>query len=377
MIEGLRNRGGWPLQSGHGDDKAVFVDDSSLVRLTGELRSFLAESIATTRRRYLVTRADATVSPVALEAFRNHPVAWAVRAADGALYDAQNGYAVPNLEGLDASPPAEGAVRLPAFASVLEVAEGAWQVEAVVRHRATASLQIGNAADQLLRAFVPQSGDSEPEWLGWGLSEPFLNPWGDGSLTRSLQAQMPSSDAHFAYASNGAAVQVRARRSTHGVSELVRALVPAGAYGTPFVAPTVKAIGAHPAVGTALSGLCEQFNVQLAIVNYVEATGLTTNLGFRVGARRRELPAAMVLGARIVRDLGLNVANLARQHDVEALGLRRAPSLLVRFSGPSNPLAQLHSFALDVGHRRLGEAMLTMCGYDVTSPLKPAFSEEG
>jgi hypothetical protein len=77
----------------------------------------------------------------------------------------------------------------------------------------------------------------------------------------------------------------------------------------------------------------------------------------RVSAKRPEAPLAVVIGARGVRDLGIDADALARRHDVTFVGRKRLPSLIVRFSQPDAGLwAQAVAFANDLGLDRVAAA---------------------
>lgn len=178
-----------------------------------------------------------------------------------------------------------------------------------------------------------------------------------GDLTGSLRAQMPTSRRHLARGERGEPVSIQVSRTRIGLLEHTRGLVPAGEYGRPDGLAEGMPLAMHPAITETLKGLVDGFRPNLAMVSYSEVVDQDGSLGQIASRRRMDVPLAVLIGAPAVRDLGIDVADLSVNHDVTPLGLRRAPSLLVRFSGRDELWHQLVAFAHDLDQERLAAVL--------------------
>ena len=173
----------------------------------------------------------------------------------------------------------------------------------------------------------------------------------------SMRYQMPASERHLARSDRDAAVSITVSRTRTGLLEHTRGLVPVGAYDSPVGLAPQTPLAMHPAITHTLQGLTDRFRVNVAMISYCEVVEDRGSLGQEVARRRPDMPLAVLVGALAVRDLQIEIEELAKTHDVMPLGLSRAPNLLVRFSGRDDLWHQLLGFAHDLDQERLAAAL--------------------
>ena len=244
-----------------------------------------------------------------------------------------------------------GRERLWSFRELAPNARGAFFFDVFTRERAQERTRCGVVAEHMVAGF------GGGRLVRWGECEPLASVWNRADVTGSLRAQMPTSRRHLARGERGESVSIQVSRTRTGLLEHTRGLVPAGVYGRPEGFSEGVSLAMHPVVTETLQGLVEGFRLNVAMVSYSEVVDLDGSLGQIVSRRRMDVPLAVVIGAPAVRDLRIDVADLSARHDVTPLGLRRAPSLLVRFSGRDELWHQLVAFAHDLDQERLAAAL--------------------
>jgi hypothetical protein len=321
------------------EEYVLYAASASSVRLTEPLAAFLDHATAERLRPVLFTQSGARLSPFVQFAMRRAGGHWAVQGPGGA-FDGLSGLRIERFDDLWRRSGTDRD-RAPGFGSVRADPQGVLMFDFYAHHRATLDTRVGELAAIAVESLGGGALDV------WGQVEPLTEQWSPEALTAAVRRQMPVSQVLHAAGPTGVFCDVSAGRTRHGVLEEAKGGVPAGPYPSEPAALITRA-------GEALALLAERFRPTIGFVSLAE----TAPDGWvDASARRLEVPLAVLIGPRGVRDLGVDAEGLARQHDVEVVGRRRLPSLLVRFSRPDVGLwAQLLAFAYDLGVDRIAEA---------------------
>ena len=339
-----------PFADEWGPDYRALLCSSERVTLTAAVRGFIRDAREGRVKPILGTSTAAHLGWLAADELRFSGGLWVVRGEDGAIYDGRSGYRLQRLQDLWEKP-VGGRERLWSFRELAPNARGAFFFDVFTRERAQERTRCGVVAEHMVAGF------GGGRLVRWGECEPLASVWNRADVTGSLRAQMPTSRRHLARGERGESVSIQVSRTRTGLLEHTRGLVPAGVYGRPDGFSEGVSLAMHPVVTETLQGLVEGFRLNVAMVSYSEVVDLDGSLGQIVSRRRMDVPLAVVIGAPAVRDLRIDVADLSARHDVTPLGLRRAPSLLVRFSGRDELWHQLVAFAHDLDQERLAAAL--------------------
>lgn len=339
-----------PFADEWGPDYRALLCSSERVTLTAAVRGFIRDAREGRVKPILGTSTAAHLGWFVADELRFSGGLWVVRGEDGAIYDGRSGYRLQRLQDLWERP-VGGRERLWSFRELAPNARGAFFFDVFTRERAQERTRCGVVAEHMVAGF------GGGRLVRWGECEPLARVWNRADVTGSLRAQMPTSRRHLARGERGESVSIQVSRTRTGLLEHTRGLVPAGVYGRPDGFSEGVSLAMHPVVTETLQGLVEGFRLNVAMVSYSEVVDLDGSLGQIVSRRRMDVPLAVVIGAPAVRDLRIDVADLSARHDVTPLGLRRAPSLLVRFSGRDELWHQLVAFAHDLDQERLAAAL--------------------
>ena len=339
-----------PFADEWGPDYRALLCSSERVTLTAAVRGFIRDAREGRVKPILGTSTAAHLGWFVADELRFSGGLWVVRGEDGAIYDGRSGYRLQRLQDLWERP-VGGRERLWSFRELAPNARGAFFFDVFTRERAQERTRCGVVAEHMVAGF------GGGRLVRWGECEPLASVWNRADVTGSLRAQMPTSRRHLARGERGESVSIQVSRTRTGLLEHTRGLVPAGVYGRPDGFSEGVSLAMHPVVTETLQGLVEGFRLNVAMVSYSEVVDLDGSLGQIVSRRRMDVPLAVVIGAPAVRDLRIDVADLSARHDVTPLGLRRAPSLLVRFSGRDELWHQLVAFAHDLDQERLAAAL--------------------
>lgn len=339
-----------PFADEWGPDYRALLCSSERVTLTAAVRGFIRDAREGRVKPILGTSTAAHLGWFVADELRFFGGLWVVRGEDGAIYDGRSGYRLQRLQDLWERP-VGGRERLWSFRELAPDARGAFFFDVFTRERAQERTRCGVVAEHMVAGF------GGGRLVRWGECEPLARVWNRADVTGSLRAQMPTSRRHLARGERGESVSIQVSRTRTGLLEHTRGLVPAGVYGRPDGFSEGVSLAMHPVVTETLQGLVEGFRLNVAMVSYSEVVDLDGSLGQIVSRRRMDVPLAVVIGAPAVRDLRIDVADLSARHDVTLLGLRRAPSLLVRFSGRDELWHQLVAFAHDLDQERLAAAL--------------------
>jgi len=329
-----------PVADEAGDNYAVFAASARSVLLTEPLAAFLDYATTEALRPVLVTGTGARLSPFVSLAMRRCGGVWAARDPSGTVYDGLTGYPIDAFADLWRSPRTYRD-RSPAFTRWAESPSGVLMFDVFVHQRADAATTIGELAAEVVDSLGGVPLDV------WGLHEPLAEPWSALSVTDLARRGMPVSDVMHARSPDGSFCDIVAARTRRGVLEQAKGGVPIGSYPTDISGVMSVAAGT-------LSRVVDRF---LPTIGFVSLAEFDDGVVQRVSAKRPEAPLAVVIGARGVRDLGIDADALARRHDVTFVGRKRLPSLIVRFSQPDAGLwAQAVAFANDLGLDRVAAA---------------------
>ena len=334
----------WPA------DLLVYESRAQTVVLSAALSGFLDDVETSDRRPVLLTPATSRITWAVADRLRRAGGMWAFRDSSGSLYSALSGYEVQELTELWEEP-ASDSRRHEAFTRKPFAGHACLSVDIYARQRADSGTVIGELGDTFLQDL------DLPELAAWGVHEPATRRWNPAAMTRSIQEQMPASRPHLAVNGYNSALSTTVARTRTGLLENTRGLIWIGDYEMHRKLGGAAHIARHEPVNRALTRLAEDFRPTVAMVSLAHPVQTDYGLGQRAASRWPDEPAAVLIGAWAVRDLGLDVDDLARKHDVEHVGSRRAPSVLLRLSGPDPVWAQFVAFAHDLDEERLASAL--------------------
>lgn len=313
-----------PLVDGTGDGYVVSETVGSIVTLTPMRADLVVQATAAGLRVVFLTPETTRLTEPFRQVLDAADGRWVVRSAEGALRDGSTGTALLGVADAFRAPGTTDAVD-PRYLELPRPEQVQFVVSASIRHRADAGTRLGRAWE----TFAALGPGSTP--AGWGTHEPVEADWDKDTLTAAARGRMPA-DARFVVVGDAGAPlagSVTARRTEHGVEEVVAGLVGVGAPGTPEVQR------AHDAATVLLADLC---STALPLVALVFARVGSRDLTLRPVLEQEPEPVAMLLGAPAVRGLGLDVDEMRDRFGAERVGRPRVPSLVLRFrDGPSRP----------------------------------------
>ena len=320
----------------------VFATPSPTVRFTEAFASFVGEGAVRGVRPVLVTRADARVSPFVASVMARVGGGWAVQARDRTTYDALSGYQIGSPDELWVRPGSsptgddsggEHRERLAGFADPSGCAVQVMTFEVRTHQVVTGSMRVGAVAEEL-------GGVLGASWECWSTREPLLAGWDIGAVTDVVRRGMPESPTIRVGGTRGAFCEVQATRTSTGVSEHTAGGVP--------VADGADLLALATEVGELLATRHNLASASVSVGDYdQDGAGLVQSPRARVP----EVPLVVVLGPGAVRDLGVDVDQMVREHGARLLGRARLPSLLVGFDEP-DPVrrwGQVVRFGVDAG----------------------------
>lgn len=335
-----------PLADEWADDYLLLTTSSERVVLSAAIRGFLIEARCSQLKPVLLTSSTAHLAWTVTDELRLAGGYWAVHDDENRVFDGRTGrriWSIPELW----EPGPGGCPGLSSFDKVSSTGQGAFFFDVFTREQAVGKTVAGGVAEYMVAAL------GGGRLVRWDTCEPLARPWSRTSLTEHMRAQMPGSERHFARGETGVPVNITLARTRHGLLEHTRGLVPIGTYGRPAGLGARAPIGSHPVLTTALSGLAERFKVNVALISYCQVVERAGSLGQLAELRYPDAPAAVLIGPVAARTLGLDVNELATRYDVESVGLKKVPSVLVRFSGVDELWHQFVSFGHDLDQERL------------------------
>jgi hypothetical protein len=334
-----------PLADEWTDEYALFKVEHDRVAYSRPLWHFLADCRASEIRPVLVTGPGAVLSPHLYSAMTQSGAHWAF--TDGGLvYDARSGTRIRAISDLWA--PRDTSERHPGV-STTSTAVPAVLFDVYAADRASDDTRVGPLVDFLvggLTGGVPAR---------WGRDEPLTSVWDHVAVTKDAQRKMPASDVMLASSDTGAWASLAVARTRDGILQRVHGGVP-----LPTLSTTPQALlrdRVLPFITSTLPGLAAHFTprVDLITAGLLHHTG--ARFGYPVGGYPVDAPLAVLIGARTVRDLRMDIPALTASHDVTVLGPGRVPSVLVRMTGREGLWTQLRAFAYDLDQERLAAAL--------------------
>lgn len=332
------------------DEYEAYAATASRVTYTLPLRRFIDDCRDKERRPVLVTEEAATLSPHLVKALADGGGSWAFR-AHGGYYDASSGYRIGSFPELWRGPSSFDD-RHRAYGSPSARSEGVFLFEVYASERAVSETRVGALAEHVIAGLGGRRAVDR-----WDSEEPLTRTWSVDAVTAVVRSEMPASGRYLLGTPDHAWANMAVARTRRGLLEHATGGVPAGPYASPHGIEHGVNPSLHPAVTETLTGLVDQFRPNVAMVSYGEYARTDHGVVRRVGTMRPDVPLAVLIGPRGVRDLRLDVDDLRSRHDVTVLGPGRVPSLLVRMSGRSSLWGQLAAFAYDLDQERLAAAL--------------------
>lgn len=325
-----------------GSDDAILQHEtrSEVVHLSEARSDLLRRASGDGRRVVLVTDERSSLTYPMHEALVGTGGVWVVREAGGTLRDGTDGRVLHSVSaatdrtapvlttaGASAGPGTVGVSPVflrseptgdgPEAADVrrrLDAPLGRQLVVSVsVRHQARRTTLLGRTAEILAEQLT-----GSPV-LGWGVREPAIVPWDRTALTAYARGRMPE-DARLVVVGDGFVGTVVVRRTNAGLEETTQLLVHAGPSRSDAARAVVDAVPAT--LGQLSSTLVPLFG--LVTTRTGRADLLVPSI-----LETPVVPLAMLLGPPAVRELGLDLALLADQHDAQVVGRRRVPGVVV------------------------------------------------
>ncbi len=333
-----------PLADEWTDEYALYTLDHRRASYSRPLWHFLADCRANHVRPVILTGADVTITPHLYTAMVDSGAMWAFR-DDSGVFDARSGLRIRAISELwNGSSTNERHAAINDSDPLIPTLF----FDIYAGDRAVAETRIGPLADHAVGGLYGGS------LARAGRQEPLTGIWDHGEVTRVARAQMPSADPILASSDADSWASITVARTRSGLIERVHGGVPIRA----LASTPVPLLRDHvmPVVTTMLTQLVEQFRPRVALVSAGMLREGADGLGFRVGGQPVDAPLAMLIGARAVRDLDLDIDALSRNHDITVLGPGRVPSVLVRMTGKSDLWAQLRAFAFDLDQERIAAA---------------------
>lgn len=356
-----------PVAESWGWDWLLHESVHQQVALTGLVSALIRDALYSSMRPVIVTREDALLSWHVSEALREAGGAWAVRRADGSLFNALTGYRAAEVDELfgdvDASRQRLDSFRAPEGPETSETAPngsantrssaGHWAllVDVYARERAAEETVIGRLVEHV---FAELGGDIPNRW---GQQEPVLMDWDPAVMSLDMRMSMPTTQSYLIHGEWGSMARTRVGRTRKGLLEHSRALIGLGSDEVDLGRPGAVTAAVRERIAGCLSGMVNGFRPNVVMVSLVQVDLSATGFGQRARARPMDQPLALLIGPRAVRDLKLDTAGLARQFDLTQVGMARAPSVILQLTGPDPLWNQLLGFAQDLDPDRLAKAL--------------------
>ena len=216
-------------------------------------------------------------------------------------------------------------------------------VSVSVHHSATADVRLGVVAEVLAR----ELGGCEV--AAWGVHEPAMLRWDGDAYTDALRVMMP--EARTILTGGGGTFQAVSvvRRSRAGIEESITAVTPIG-----FLNSTTEKV-AHQSA-QALTQVAE--STVMPMIGSVSVLPGWRDGRVPPGPQPLPVPAAILVGPRAVRTLGVDFEALAEQFNVAPVGRKRIPSLVASFDDPRvSPWEQARRIAEVFGNDALTRAV--------------------
>lgn len=334
-----------PLADEWTEDYALFKVEHDRVAYSRPLWHFLADCRASEVRPVLLTGPGAVLSPHLYSAMTQSGAHWAF--TDGGLvFDARSGVRIRAISDLwalrDASErhPGVETVSTPVPAVLFDV---------YAADRASDHTRVGPMVDFLV------GGLTGGAVARWGRDEPLASGWDHAAVTKEAQRKMPASDVMLASSETGAWASVAVARTRDGILQRVHGGVPLPALSsTPAEQLRDRVM---PFITATLTGVAAEFTPRVGLISAGMLHQADGRFGYPVGGYPVDAPLAVLIGARTVRDLRLDIPTLTAAHDVTVLGPGRVPSVLVRMTGREGLWTQLRAFAYDLDQERLAAVL--------------------
>lgn len=270
-----------------GEGCASYLALQDQVVLSRPLTSFLDACRSEGRRPVLVTPESAQLSPALARELDEHGAHWAIRAPDGALYDASCGLAIRSLPELWEPPGRWRAVH----AGYRDGLRRAWRPAAFVLDARAHHRTFEGAHPLALTMAAMDALGMTPR--ASGPSEPCLAPWDPEQLAREFRTDVTGIQRMILASEGAGSVTVEARAVPDGHHERTF-----GTFGLdlPYGAITFGIVRRAEDV---LRRLAEEFDLSSGLISLIEADGPRT-VGRAARAVSAPLPLAVFVGERLI-----------------------------------------------------------------------------
>lgn len=321
--------------------RAVVSETRTRVAYLSEARADLLLRGAGRRRPLVLVSDEVTrLSYPLREALQDAGSAWVVRATDGTLRDGFTGRRLERfadaVDGRPMRPDDDVAVRYlrPAPAEAVQLF-----VSQSVRHTATATTVLGATADLFAEELTGAP------LAGWGTHEPAVVAWDRTRLTELARRRMPN-DTTLVVTGRGLVGTIRVSRAAHGLEETTQLAVAVGAPGSDTAR---EALDRVPGIVRALAAH------HMPLFGLVLARAGRADLTFPSLLEAPPVAVGMLVGPPGVRELGLDVTDLADRLDARVVGRPRIPGLYFPLGGFGDTgWARLHAVVDALGRDRVG-----------------------
>ena len=188
-------------------------------------------------------------------------------------------------------------------------------LSASIYHPARRTTKLGRVTEIITETLLPGPSTT----LSWGRYEPVGAPWDRGQLTALARELMP--EIHFNLAAHSdlgtLSGTMTAARTSNGLEEYVEVSV-----AIPDLAPDQQI----DVVNRLLDTIAEQTKPQFVLAMRVQALADTS---LPTSVRRPPVPLAVLIGAAGIRQLGVDVRDVARQYAGRTYGSGRRQGLIV------------------------------------------------
>jgi hypothetical protein len=343
-----------PLADSQGHGSFRTESRAALVHLSAGRADLLVTARSAGARAVLVTDARSRVTEPLLALLRETGAGWVVREADGRVSDALSGRVLERVDGGTSGRAAAPDELSPRFLSPTPDPWVRARFVVARRHRADVGAQLGGDLEELALRFTGAAP------VGWGLHEPAGLRWDRSDLTTFARRAMPTATRVVAVGGPDLplAASVVTHRTTKGVEEITEGLVALGPAGSP---EADRAVDDLPSALAALAAGMPLIGVAFADVG-------SRDLSRRPVAAGPVTPAALLVGAPGVRQLGIDPSDAADRFAAVPVGRPRLPGLVFPFTSlpPSERWSGLRAVLSAIGHDRLSAAL----GRDTTRLLR-------
>lgn len=335
------------------DGRLVVTETRAVVAYLSESRADLLVKASAAGRPVLLVSDEVTRLTYPMrQALRDAGGFWVVRGVDGTLRDGLDGRRLDRLS---------DAVRVPPVSSPEDVAirylrpeppEAVQLMLSVsVRHKASATTVLGGTAELLATHLT---GDPP---RGWGAHEPAVVRWDRTALTELARRRMPHETLVTVAGGSHRPLSglVRTARTEHGLEETTQVIVGVGAPGSDEARAAVDGL---PDVARELAV------AQMPLFGFVMARTGRADLTFPSVLETPPTPLGMLVGPPGVRQLDLDVRDLAERFDARILGRPRIPALWFPLGSFSEPGWPALDAVVDALGRDRVRALLDSAGQD-------------